>query len=128
MLKKAECCCGKTIIELEGDFAINAVCHCDNCKKRTGSAFGHSVYFAKEQAVSIPETTNIYHVAAKTGDQQRYFCVYFGTTLYWEAGMFPNMFGVAGGCFIEDLPEPTISVSNENCLDWVEIPQSWDLF
>jgi len=38
--RKALCCCGACSIEVEGDPAINAICHCANCKRRTGSAFG----------------------------------------------------------------------------------------
>ena len=40
MVRRAVCCCGQATIEVEGEPAIHAVCHCDNCKRRTGSAFG----------------------------------------------------------------------------------------
>ena len=46
MTRKATCCCGACSIEVEGEPDLNALCHCTNCKKRTGSAFGWSAYFA----------------------------------------------------------------------------------
>lgn len=39
---KASCCCGKSTIEAEGPVRLNAICHCENCKRRTGSALGWS--------------------------------------------------------------------------------------
>jgi hypothetical protein len=48
MVRRASCCCGICLIEVEGEPAINGVCHCLNCKKRTGSAFGWSSYFAAQ--------------------------------------------------------------------------------
>jgi len=41
----ASCCCGELNIELEGKPLVNAICHCNDCKKRKGSAFGISHYY-----------------------------------------------------------------------------------
>jgi len=43
----ARCCCGELEINVSGEPTKHGICHCDNCKKRTGSAFGISVYFSK---------------------------------------------------------------------------------
>lgn len=42
MVRTATCCCGQTSIEVSGEPVFHCVCHCDNCKRRTGSAFGVS--------------------------------------------------------------------------------------
>ena len=58
-MKTAMCCCGSVSIELEDDVKLNALCHCDNCRKRTGSAFGHSLYFSRSALVSVSDKTGL---------------------------------------------------------------------
>ena len=49
MKRIARCCCREIGVEVEGLPWLHAVCHCDNCKRRTGSAFGVSAYFEDDQ-------------------------------------------------------------------------------
>jgi hypothetical protein len=44
MKRIVKCCCEQTTIEVDGDPEFYGLCHCDNCKRRTGSAFGVSAY------------------------------------------------------------------------------------
>ena len=127
--RTATCCCGQSSIEIEGNPKIHLVCHCDNCKKRTGSAFGVSAYFADTQVKRKTGKTEIYEINTETTQQKRHFCKSCGTTLYWKIFRFPEipgiaeMTGVAGGCFTDDpLPEPTMTVSNEQKCAWLELP------
>ena len=125
MTRKAVCCCGACSIEVEGEPVLNAVCHCANCRRRTGSAFGWSAYFADDQ------------VRRKTGDlrcyalgevkkQTRWFCARCGTTLHWTVAWRPGETGIAGGCFVEPpLGEPTVTVSNDGRCAWVGLPSEW---
>ena len=59
MKRIAKCCCEQAGIEVEGEPELNLVCHCDSCKRATGSAFGISVYFKDEQIVRTFGETNI---------------------------------------------------------------------
>ena len=49
MNRIARCCCEEIGIEVEGLPFLHVVCHCDNCKRRTGSAFGIAAYFEDSQ-------------------------------------------------------------------------------
>ena len=121
-MRIAECCCGKTTLETEGEPRSNVICHCDNCKKRTGSAFGHAAYFKKEQVSNISGPLSCYelHHEEQNHDQQRYFCASCGTTLYWLVSDRPHVIGVAGGCFSQSpLLMPTISASESNRCSWL---------
>lgn len=129
MIRIAACCCGKATIELKGDPVLNIVCHCENCKSRTGSAFGMSCYFADEQIVEKRGDMSIYEIDNADTEQKRYFCSVCGTTLYWKLIRFPllpdssKLTGVAGGCFSnQPLPSPTFSVQDESKFAWVELP------
>jgi hypothetical protein len=113
----ARCCCGACSIEVEGAPLMNAICHCGNCKRRTGSAFGWSTYFADEQVVSRSGDVRCYEIGDRR--QQRFFCAACGTTLYWKIDRQPGQTGIAGGCFVDPLPAPTVSVANEGRPAWL---------
>ena len=125
MTRKAHCCCGACSIEVEGEPVLNAICHCGNCKRRTGSAFGWSTYFRDEQVTARTGDFGVYEITAKP--QRRWFCAACGTTLFWKAdGWRPSQTGIAGGCFTETpLPEPQVTVSNEGRCAWLGLPADW---
>jgi hypothetical protein len=114
----ARCCCGACSIEVEGRPLSNAICHCDNCKRRTGSAFGWSTYFADDQVVGKSGTPGCYEIAGAKA-QQRWFCPTCGTTSYWRIAAQPGRIGIAGGCFVDPLPAPTVSVANDGRFGWL---------
>lgn len=125
MNRTATCCCTKISITVEGDPVLNGICSCDNCKRRTGSAFGWSAYFDQSQILKRGGTPGIYHVAV-SGPQQRYFCTECGSTVYWVTAAFPGMMGVAGGGFTDaPLPEPSGSYNDGGRCAWVTLPSEW---
>ena len=126
MVRRATCCCGQTSIETFGDPVFQGVCHCDNCKRRSGSALGISAYFEDDQIRKLAGATRTYRIESDD-IQERQFCTNCGTTLYWTNTAIPGRVGVAGGCFIDPLPEPGYSASHHSRLEWVEIPRSWEM-
>lgn len=110
---------------------MHGVCHCTNCKRRTGSAFGISAYFDKTAVVETRGETKTYafHHATHKHDQVRHFCVSCGTTLFWFTSSAPDSIGIAGGCFAdEDLPEPDFSVTDRKRWAWVSLPERWKVY
>jgi hypothetical protein len=128
MHRTAQCACGAATITVSGEPQTHVVCHCSNCKRRTGSAFGISTYFAREHVVQTSGETEVYafHHTAQNHDQQRHFCKRCGTTLFWTLSTMPALIGVAGGCFAEqDLGEPRMSVTHSKKMAWLELPATW---
>ena len=130
MNRKATCCCGACAIEVKGEPEINAVCHCRNCQRRTGSAFGWSAYFPNHAIRATIGAFRTYSIAGDAGTentQERVFCGTCGTTLFWRASDFPELTGIAGGCFNDGrpLPEPTRTLGNETQCAWVTLPAGW---
>jgi hypothetical protein len=126
MTRIAKCCCGDCSIEVSGEPALNAICNCSSCKKRTGSAFGWSAYFPDANVVAKSGAMNVY---AKDGDMgyNRFFCARCGTTLYWKSfGFLADHIGIAGGCFADDpLPPPNLSATDANRCAWLTLPEDW---
>ncbi len=126
MTRTARCCCGTCTVEVAGEPALNAICHCDNCKRRTGSAFGWSAYFAAGQVLRRTGEVKCYAVTG-ANPQERWFCARCGTTLFWTAPAFkPGHVGIAGGCFVESpLPAPSATVANDRRCAWLALPAAW---
>jgi hypothetical protein len=127
----ATCACGQASITVNALPTMHGVCHCTNCKRRTGSAFGISAYFDKSAVIETKGETNVYafHHVVQNHDQERHFCVNCGTTLFWFLSAAPESIGIAGGCFAdESLPEPTYSVTDGKRWPWVSLPSSWKVY
>ena len=127
----ATCACGQASITVNALPTMHGVCHCTNCKRRTGSAFGISAYFDRTAVVDCTGSTNVYafHHMAQDQDQERHFCVVCGTTLFWFVSVLPEKIGIAGGCFADGgLPEPTYSVNESKREAWVSLPADWQAY
>ncbi len=130
MSRTASCACGQASITVDSNPQMHGVCHCTNCKRRTGSAFGISSYFGKSSVVEARGETSVYafHHAAKGHDQERHFCSRCGTTLFWYVSTLPELVGIAGGCFADEgLPEPAHSVTHRKKEAWLALPQTWQV-
>jgi hypothetical protein len=125
VVRTAACCCGACAITVRDEPRVHGICHCDNCRRRTGSAFGWSAYFADDQVLE-QRGDFAEHRIAGANPQIRRFCRACGTTLFWTASVFPGMVGVAGGCFVETpLPEPAVTVTDGKRCRWIALPDGW---
>lgn len=94
------CSCGKVRYQTFGQPARTGVCHCRYCQTRTGSAFGISVYFMKENVVKTQGELNEYEFTTESGRSfKQEFCPKCATTLFWTLEVSKGLTGVAGGSF-----------------------------
>jgi hypothetical protein len=127
----AQCACGQASITVNALPTMHGVCHCTNCKRRTGSAFGISAYFDRDAIVEVVGETSIYafHHEAQNHDQERHFCSKCGTTLFWFVSALPEKIGIAGGCFADEgPPEPDYTVTDRKREKWVTLPAGWRVY
>ena len=131
MQRTAVCACGQATITVSSNPTMHGVCHCTNCKRRTGSAFGISSYFTKSSVVETTGETAVYafHHAPQNHDQERHFCSKCGTTLFWYVSALPELVGIAAGCFADEvLPDPTYSVAHRKKEGWLALPEAWKVY
>ena len=119
MTRIAQCSCGSLRVGTTGD-PIVVLCHCRECQRRTGAPFGVGAYFKKEQ-VQPSGNEKIYERGSDSGRKLRmHFCPECGTTVYWEAQLRPDHYGVAVGAFADPtFPPPVRSVWEEARHSWV---------
>lgn len=130
MKKTAMCACTYASITVDANPTMHGVCHCSNCQRRSGSAFGISAYFSKSSVVERTGETRIYafHHAAQDHEQERHFCARCGTTLFWYVSTMPGLIGIAAGCFADDaLAPPSYSVSHSKKKSWLTLPSDWKI-
>ena len=73
-------------------------CHCNECKKRTGSAFGVSAVITADDIASFTGNTRTFARIGDSGREIRYeFCPDCGTTVRWKVA---TVEGIAGDSFV----------------------------
>jgi hypothetical protein len=100
-----------------------SVCHCLDCRRRSGSAFAAQLRFASD-GVAIHGPARTY---AATGDQGStatfLFCPTCGATIAYELDAMPGLTAIPYGAFLDasGLPPPVYSVYESRKPEWVEI-------
>jgi hypothetical protein len=97
---KGGCSCGSVRFELHDRPLWTVVCHCNACKKRTGTAFGLSVVVEAASVKEFVGPTKTFIRIGDSGKAVRYeFCPTCGTTLRWHVALIPNRQVFAAGAF-----------------------------
>src|SRR6202021_1565593 len=67
--RHASCSCGQLRISCDGEPVRISVCHCLACQKRTGSPFGFSAHYPREQIASIEGKSTIFVRVGDSGKE-----------------------------------------------------------
>jgi hypothetical protein len=122
--RSASCSCGQLRLIAEGEPVRISVCHCIDCQRRTGSVFGFSAHYPREQIREIDGRSSRFVRKGESGFETAFhFCPDCGTTVYWEPGGHPERITVAVGTFADPAhPAPRHSVYEERKHGWVNVP------
>jgi hypothetical protein len=95
------CACGAVRYRVKGSPERTSVCHCTFCQRRTGSAFGISVYFQDEDVEILRGELKTYDHRSDESNRllRMQFCTNCGTTVTWTLELLPGARGIAGGTF-----------------------------
>jgi hypothetical protein len=119
----ASCRCGQLRVTVAGEPVRVSVCHCLNCKKRSGSAFAVQARWPAEQ-VTIEGRSNSWDVVADSGNRATFhFCPDCGSDVHYDInGKFDGLVAIPLGAFDDPyFLSPKFSVWEERKHDWVEI-------
>lgn len=126
MTRTAQCHCGALRLTCEGEPHFVAMCHCDLCKRRTGSAYSLGAWFDKNKVVIEGEAKRFIRYGEDSGAAVVFsFCPDCGSSVSWEMpeGSLPDQVGVAVGGFADAaFPAPTLSVHDPRKMAWVKVP------
>jgi hypothetical protein len=119
----ASCRCGQLLAAVTGKPVRVSVCHCLNCKKRSGSAFAVQARWPEAQ-VTIEGRSKSWAVVADSGNRATFhFCPECGSDVHYEInGKFDGLIAIPLGAFDDPyFLSPAFSVWEERKHDWVEI-------
>jgi hypothetical protein len=103
-LHSGGCSCG-TVRFVINRYLYVLACHCNACKKRTGSAYGLSVPVEAANIDSFSGKTTTFVRTAESGRKVHYeFCPACGTTVRWCLEGTSNRYIFAAGAF-DDIHE-----------------------
>lgn len=92
------CLCGTVRYAYAGDIDAAGYCHCEDCRRCTGSAFNISVGLALAQFTITAGTPKGYIRTADSGHElTRYFCPDCGSPLYTASPRHPDTIYVKAG-------------------------------
>jgi len=121
--RTASCRCGQLRATVTGDPVRVSVCHCLNCKKRSGGAFAVQARWSAEQVIVEGRSSSFTKVADSGNTATYYFCPECGSDVHYEnEGKFDGMIAIPLGAFDDPyFVSPAFSVWEKRMHQWVEI-------
>ncbi len=119
----ARCACGGLQVSCRGEPARVSMCHCEDCQRRTGSAFSIAAFYSRE-AVTPQGVSRAWSRPSLAGPAVTFhFCPECGSSVWWEPARMPERIGVAVGAFADpDFPAPEQSVWTRDKHRWITLP------
>ena len=123
MRREAVCSCGRLRVTTEGDPVRISMCHCLDCQRRTGSAFGLQARWPKDR-VEVSGPHNEYVRLSDDGAKRTFrFCTECGATVFWTNDDWPDTIAVPVGAFADPtFPQPTVTVYTSRRYPWLRLP------
>jgi len=113
--RRAQCSCGQLAAVCEGEPVRVSVCHCLDCKRRSGSAFSNNARFP-EARVAFEGRAKEYTRVSDAGNRVSYFfCPECGTTVHYKIDAQPGLVAIPVGAFADlDFPAPFLSFYHQS--------------
>ena len=118
--REARCSCGGLTVTALGDPARISVCHCLNCKHRSGSAFSWNATYPEAQVEIAGEHASFTRTSDEGFWVRDHFCPNCGLRLFYAIDRRPGMISIPAGLFADpNFPAPTIQVYSERRCPWL---------
>jgi hypothetical protein len=112
---------------VDGDPFVVSICHCLDCQRRTGSAFGMQAAFSPDQ-VKVVGRFNGFERISEEEDRKPHmfhFCPDCGSQVFYTEPTEPDLIVVSVGSFADpSFPPPTESSYDHRRHQWVELPDT----
>ena len=119
---KGGCLCGAVRYTADAEPAFSAVCHCRDCQRFTGSAFG-AIAGVPKNALAVTGTPKTFSSAGGSGQPiLRHLCPECGSSLYEEPSALPGLALLNLGTLDDPAAiTPTRQIFCDDALSWVEL-------
>ena len=129
--RAAACHCGQLELDVTGEPFAVSICHCLDCQRRTGSAFGMQAGFKADQ-VSVTGRYDDFTRISDESDRKAHvfhFCPDCGSQVFYTEPDEPDLIVVSVGSFADpSFPPPTESSYDWRRQSWVALPDTIERF
>ena len=110
------CLCGQVRFEIEGDFDRFFFCHCQRCRKGTGTAHGANLFSATAKVTWLAGQERVTNYRVPDARHSRAFCFTCGGALPRE---HTGLLVVPAGCLDTDVhTQPTAHIFVASRANW----------
>jgi hypothetical protein len=116
------CLCGQVRYSADAEPVFVGVCHCRNCQKGSGTAFGVVVALPKPM-LSVQGTLKTFNDRGDSGKMlYRRFCPECGSSVTGEAEVMPDVLMIMAGT-LDDASwvKPTMEIYCDSAQPWVQL-------
>ena len=124
------CLCGAIRYEIDGEPFRIANCHCDDCRKATGSAYATNLFFKEEQIKILQGTPKKFeHLADSHNTMIKEFCSDCGSQVFGSGAIRPGVKNIKVGS-IDDarFVKPQVNLYTAHALSCSYIDDEIDNF
>ena len=120
---EGRCNCGGVTYKVSGDPLLMYVCHCGNCRRRSGSAFGMGLVVSTENLKVTGKLDCWERVSAAGNKNPVYRCATCGNVIYGQGAYTPGLTKLMPGTLNDAAEvEPDVHIWTSSAQKWVTIP------
>jgi hypothetical protein len=122
-MRQGGCACGAVRYEFQGDPLFTHACHCTDCQRLTGGAFGVSMIIEESQLRLTKGQPVSGELIADSGNTKKvYFCGGCGSSLWNESSSRPGALTLKPGTLDDtDRVKPEAHIWTRSKQPWVQI-------
>ncbi len=125
-LRHAACACGQLRATTRGEPVRVSVCHCNNCRRRSGSLFAAQARWPDDKVEITGESREWVKVGEEGGHAAFRFCPDCGSTVSYTLDALPGLTAIAMGAFAghegnAPLPPPQYEVFHDRAPKWLHL-------
>ena len=124
------CLCKSIRYEIQGEPFRIANCHCDDCRKATGSAYATNLFFKEEQITILKGNPKKFqHLADSSNTMTKEFCENCGSQVFGSGSLRPGIKNVKVGS-IDDASfvKPSVNLYTAHALNCTHLDKNIDNF
>lgn len=91
------CLCGAVSYAGDVDIKLTMNCHCTDCRKATGAAYGTLLFVAEDALTITGDLQNYCHKSDRGSDMTKLFCGTCGSQMFTKNSARPGLIGVRAG-------------------------------
>lgn len=120
-----KCLCGKLTYDCHAKPEAIFNCHCEDCRRATGSVFGTNLFVSEDQVEIFGEFSSYSHNADSGSTMTKLFCSNCGSLLFGKNSAKVNVLSVRAGSVNQlDVIKPVVNVFMQSKVPSTSIDQN----